>query len=60
MRGYADYAVPEADPIADLAEAVDNSPLPNNRKIVDNKEYYLVPVPVIDALLAADVDDDEG
>jgi len=59
MEGYYEYAAPEADPIADLADAVDNSPLQQNRKFVDNTEYYLVPVAVIDAVLAADVDDED-
>ena len=36
----------------DLANAVNNSPLQNNRRFIDNSEYYLVSVAVIDALLA--------
>ena len=59
MLGYVEYEAPEADPIADLADAVDNSPLQQNKKFVDNTEYYLIPVAVIDALLVPDETVDE-
>lgn len=53
MLGFVEYAAPENnDPIADLFQAVYKSPLQQNRKFVDNTEYYLVPTAVIDALLA--------
>ncbi len=50
MKGYYERT-PEADPFTDLADAVNNPSLQQSRKFVDNTEYVLVPLTVVQAVL---------